>query len=117
MANRDVSIRVPNLPLGPMVDKDGNPTQNEQLFRQSLIDLLQLYFSPEGIVAPSQSPANVQVIKAGVDASGQSTMLPGTVIYQKHATDYTQDKVIIAFRSSNVDGAAPTLYYINVTAL
>lgn len=111
----DVISRVPNLPIGPIVDKNGNPTQNEQLFRQSLIDLLQLYLSPEGIVMPSQSPTNVTVIQNGTNDSGQATMLPGTVIYKQHATDYTQDALIVAFRSSNTVGAVPSIKTITVT--
>lgn len=115
MAITDPAVRVPNLPLGPIVDDKGNPTQNEQLFRQSLIDLLQLYLSPEGIVAPVQSPANVTVIQNGTNASGQATMLPGTIIYEQDPADFNNDALIVAFRSSNTTGAVPTIKTITVT--
>lgn len=115
MAN--VTLRVPNLPIGPIVDKNGNPTDNELIFRQSLIGLLQTYFGSEGMVAPTQSEANVQTILNGVDGvTGQYTMLPGTILYQTAAA-YADDKVIIAFRNSLTAGTKPKLYYINVTAL
>lgn len=111
-------IRIPNLPIGPIVDKDGNPTDNELIFRQALIDLLQKNFGPEGIVSPAQSPANVQVINNNLDAiNNVYTMAPGTFIYQQDGADYTQDKMIISFRDSNTTGAQTKLYYINVTAL
>ena len=111
----DVILRVPNLPVGPIADKDGNPTPNEQLFRQSLIDLLQLYLSPEGITSPTQSPTNVTVIQNGTNDSGQATMLPGTIIYQQDPTDYTQDALVVAFRSSNNTGDVPTIMTITVS--
>jgi len=114
--NIKVAIRVPNLPLGPIVDKDGNPTQNEQLFRQALIDLLQLYLSPEGMVMPAQSPTNVTTIAANLDGiTGQATCLPGTVIYQQHPSDYTQDSLVVAFRNSNTTGVAPVIKTVTVT--
>lgn len=116
--------RIPNLPLGPIVDKDGNPTQNEQLFRQALIDLLQLYLGPEGIVAPNQSAANVQVILNGTNISGSYTMLPGTILYQTEDDGGTPplpiDKLIVAFRDPSVEyvpGAQPVLYKVTVTPL
>lgn len=117
MAIKDPTLRIPNLPIGPIVDKNLNPTQNEGLFRQSLVDLLQTYLGPEGVVSPEQSPTNVQTILNGVNEAGQYTMLPGTIIYQKDDSDYTKDKLIIAFRNSNTVGAQPKLYYVNVTAL
>lgn len=112
----NTTFRVPNLPIGPITDKDGNPTANEQMFRQGLIDLLQSYLGQEGIVAPSQSEANVQVIKNATNINGVATMLPGTIIYQEAAA-FADDKLIVAFRSSLTPGAVPTLYYVNVTVL
>lgn len=124
------TLRVPNLPIGPIVDKDGKPTQNEMIFRQALIDLLQTYLGQEGAVAPDQSAANVQTILNGQDISGNYTMLPGTMIYRTDATvpampgdpTYPADKLIVAFRNPAtalpyVPGSQPVLYYVNVTAL
>ena len=114
--NVNVRLTVPNLPLGPIVDKDGNATENEQRFRQSLIDLLQTYFSPEGCVAPAQTPANVTIIQNAINGvTGQATCLPGTIIYQQHPTDYTQDALVVAFRNSNTAGVAPVFMTVTVT--
>lgn len=128
MAN-NTAIRVPALPIGPIVDKDGNPTANEVMFRQSLIDLLQRYLGQEGLVAPTQSTADVQIIKNHVNGVGSYTMLPGTMIYQTGETNnpppadnFPADKLIVAFRDPAiplpyVPGIQPKLYYVNVTAL
>lgn len=120
----DVIQRIPNLPLGPIVDKDGNPTQNEQLFRQALIDLLQLYLGSEGIVAPNQSADDVQKILNGTDIQGRYTMLPGTILYQTQVDGGSPplpiDKLILAFRNPAVEyhvGDKPVLYKVTVTPL
>lgn len=114
--NVNVIQRVPNLPIGPITDKDGNPTQNEQIFRQALIDLLQLYLSPEGIVAPVQAPANVTIIQNAIDGiTNQATCLPGTLLYSQHPTDYTQDALVVAFRTSNTPGVVPSFKTVTVT--
>ncbi len=77
----DIVQRIPNLPIGAITDKDGNPTANEQIFRQALIDLLQANFGPEGIATPVQSPANATIIQNAVDGiTGQATCSPGTII-------------------------------------
>ncbi len=47
-------IRVPNLPLGTMVDNAGVPTSSEMVIRQTLIRSLQKNFGNEGLVPPSQ---------------------------------------------------------------
>lgn len=48
-------IRVPNLPQGPIVDKNGNATQEYLSFLQGMLTLLQKYFGQEGLVAPTQA--------------------------------------------------------------
>lgn len=49
--------RIPNLPTGPMIEKDGYPTDDEQTFRQILVSSLQNNFGNEGCVVPTQSNA------------------------------------------------------------
>ncbi len=48
-------VRVPALPMGPITDKEGNPTDNELLFRTQLITSLQKNFNNEGLIAPTQT--------------------------------------------------------------
>ena len=50
-------IRIPNLPLGQIVNDKGMATDDELTFRQSLITSLQNYMGNEGLVAPTQSDA------------------------------------------------------------
>lgn len=62
VASRDI-IRIPNLPVGQIVDKNGNPTDDELTFRQALITSLQRNFGNEGIVAPTQDATNITAIQ------------------------------------------------------
>ena len=69
MANISTRIpvtRVPNLPSGQMVDANGMPTDDELSFRQTLISLLQSLFGEQGLVAPSQTAANILTIQNNV---------------------------------------------------
>ncbi len=50
-------IRVPNLPSGQITDSNGNPTDDEITFRNTLITGLQKNFGNEGCVVPTQSNA------------------------------------------------------------
>lgn len=110
-------IRVPNLPIGQMVDSEGNPTNTEMTFRQALITSLQTNFSSEGLVAPIQNPTTLPLIQDNaipdpVTGLLNYTCLPGTILYVQHPTDYTQDKVMIAVRNSNIfpSSLSPVLF-------
>jgi hypothetical protein len=69
-----LKFRIPNLPSGPIVDKDGNPTQAELNFRQMLLQQLQLLMGNEGLVMPMQSSSNITTIQ------DNSNLVPGTNI-------------------------------------
>ena len=69
-----LKFRIPNLPSGPIADKDGNPTQAELNFRQMLLQQLQLLMGNEGMVMPTQSSDNITTIQ------NNSTLTPGTNI-------------------------------------
>ena len=97
----DRVIRVPNLPIGRLIDENGHATDDFLTFLQGLTQSLQQNFGPEGLVAPTQSPANVTTIQNNTDSQGSYTCQLGTIIYSKHASDYTQDKVQIAVRNDN----------------
>jgi hypothetical protein len=107
-------MNIPNLPISPIVDKDGNPTDVELTFRQNLISALQQNAGPEGLVMPILTSDPVAMVN-GLTASqkltkiqnqqnsqGQFTCQLGTMLYvQVNAADYTQDKVVIAVRNTN----------------
>lgn len=105
------TIRIPNLPMGPLVDKDGYPTDEEQTFRQALLTLLQTFMGDEGLVMPTQDQASMIQIQNHTETTPAGTYgtpivtytcALGTMLYViPDATDYTQDKVMVAVRNSN----------------
>lgn len=80
MANRNV-IRIPNLPIGRMVDENGIADRDELTFRETLITNLQRLFGNEGCVFPSLSAADITTIQNNVDAQGNYTCAFGTALY------------------------------------
>lgn len=106
------NIRIPNLQMGRMVEEDGTPTQGELVFRQGLVQSLQTYMGNEGLVAPRQPPDNVTAIQDNVNPANNNshTCAPGTIIYLQHLTDYTQDKLLVAFRTDNTESGGPVLF-------
>ncbi len=82
--SRDV-IRVPNLPLGQVVDEDGMATDDEMTFRQALVSGLQRLFGNEGVVVPTQSAANIITIQNNTNPQGQFTCAFGTILYNSDA--------------------------------
>ena len=100
------TVRIPNLPVDQMVDANGYATPSELTFRQTLLSNLQTLFGNEGCVIPTQSPANATTIINNtiinpVTNTAQYSCQLGTMLYIRHPTDYTQDKVVIAVRNSN----------------
>ena len=106
--------RIPNLPVGQMVDKDGNPTQQEIVFRQNLITNLQQNFDTQGCVVTSQDTTNINIIveQNAVDpVTGQVDPTqyvcpPGTLFYNV-TTDELQCVVLV--------GTVPTLKTVTLT--
>lgn len=116
------NIRVPTLPIGRMVDKEGMPTDDELLFRTQLITSLQENFNYEGLVMPTQqngaSPNDfVTQIQNHQNIKGQYTCALGTMLYViPDPLDYTQDKVMIAVRNSNdFPNSAPIFKTVTLT--
>lgn len=68
-------IRIPNLPMGAIVDKDGLATDDELTFRQILVTNLQKLFGSEGVVLPSLTTTEI----TDIAAHQQST--PSGMIY------------------------------------
>lgn len=111
----NLPLRIPNLPMGQIVDDKGIPTDDERTFRQALVTSLNSYIGNEGLVSPtvseSASPLDyVTQIQNAQNEQGQYTCQLGTIIYQKHPTDYTQDIVRIAVRTGNNYPVSPPLF-------
>ena len=94
-------IRVPNLPVGKVVDEEGSATQEELTFRHALITGLQTYFGNEGLVAPTQAnttaPADyITQIQNNKLPNGQYTCQYGTILYNS-----TANSVMIAVNNGS----------------
>lgn len=110
-------MNIPNLPLAPMVDKDGNATDVELTFRQNLISALQEGAGPEGVVFPTVNPTQLTTIQNNQNPQGQYTCALGTTLYvEVDPADYTQDIVVIAVRNSNdYPNSAPLFKTVTLT--
>jgi len=116
MANVPRVIRVPNLPIGRLVDENGMATDDFLTFLQALTTSLQNNYGPEGLVMPTQSATDRTAIQNHTNAQGQFTCQAGTMLYVQHPTDYTQDTVEIAVRNSNTfPDAAPLFKVVTLT--
>ena len=79
-------IRIPNLPMGKVVDENGFASDDEQTFRQTLISSLQDNFGSEGCVIPSLSATDIAIIQDNnfVDQATGNTIYScqyGTLVY------------------------------------
>lgn len=104
------NIRIPNLPMGKVVDENGFASDDEQTFRQTLISSLQDNFGSEGCVVPSQTTANITTIQDNtyIDQATGDTVYSckgGTLVYD---TDTNQLKVAI------LSGGVPTFHVVTV---
>lgn len=116
VVKKQQQIRVPNLPVGPMVDQDGMPSSSEMMFRQLLNRSLQQNFGNEGLVVPSQpnsvAPNNaVSIIQNNqvanpVTGALSYSLVPGTLLY-----DSTNNNLLVAI----LVGDVPTFKIVNVT--
>lgn len=105
-------MNIPNLPVGAMIDDNGNPTPVELLFRQNLIQTLQQGAGPEGLVAPSQpnaaAPNNfITQIQNNTDAQGNYTCAYGTILYNS-----TANSIMIAVNNGS---GAPIFKTVTLT--
>lgn len=103
-------IRIPNLPLGIMVDDKGNATDNELTFRQALITNLQNLFGDEGVVVPTQTDAAspndfIKQIQDNQLPNGQYTCGFGRFLY-----DATNNRILVS-----IDGGAGVPMFMEVT--
>lgn len=113
-------IRVPNLPIGQIVNEKGFATDDELTFRQTLITQLQQNFGGEGCVVPTQtnepaSPTNtdpsqilsIRQIQDNRLPNGDYTCGFGRLIY-----DATNNRILVSIDSG---GGVPKFAQINLT--
>lgn len=116
-------IRVPNLPTGTIVDKDGNATDDELTFRHSLITSLQNNFGNEGLVSPTQTN-----LLAGPDPDAlfhirqiQNNQIPNPVTgvldqytcgFGRFLYDSTNNRILV---SIDIGGGVPGFAEVNLT--
>lgn len=107
-------LRIPTLPLGPMVDANGQATPDELNFRQSLLSLLQQIMGNEGLVMPQQPTANVTIIQNHISQVpdgntgnylNTNTCQYGTLIYEVNDDSPTpnplKDEVVVAVNNGS----------------
>ena len=105
-------IRIPNLPNGQVVNKDGTATDDEMTFRHTLITSLQKTFGNEGCVIPTQTNASapenfIKQIQDNQDANGNYTCGFGRFLY-----DATNNRILV---SIDVGGGVPGFAEVNLT--
>lgn len=118
MTNYDTQypVRVPNLPLGKIVDDNGYPTPEELTFRQALVTLLQTLFGNEGLVMPTQTTTNITSIVGNTALTPGATAttytcLPGTMIY--NSTNNTFEVMLF----TNTTDGIPARYLVTTTVI
>lgn len=89
-------VRVPDLPIGQMTDKDGNPTDTEQTFRQNLVTGLTSIIGNEGLVAPTQTAANITVIQNNTTVNPSGGAPVATCQYGTFIYDSTNNRMVVA---------------------
>ncbi len=109
----DRVIRVPNLPIGQLVDKEGHPTDDFLTFLQALTTSLQNNYGPEGLVMPTQTnaaaPNNfIRQIQNHQLSNGAYTCGFGRFLY-----DGTNNRILVS-----IDGGAgvPAFQEVTITA-
>jgi hypothetical protein len=85
VSDRSVT-RIPNLPMGRIVDEKGFPTDDELTFRQVLLANLQRLMGNEGLVLPSLFYADIVKVVNNTQILGGITSYTcafGTMFYSK----------------------------------
>jgi hypothetical protein len=84
------TTRIPNLPMGRIVDEKGFPTDDELTFRQVLLTNLQRLMGNEGLVIPSLEYADIVRIVNNTETVGTITRYTcafGTLFYSTGLPD------------------------------
>jgi hypothetical protein len=109
MASQPV-IRIPNLPIGQVVNDQGHATDDELTFRHTLITSLQNNFGNEGCVVPTQAndaaPNDfIRQIQDNQQSNGQFTCGFGRFLY-----DATNKRILVS-----IDDGTGTPKFMEVT--
>ncbi len=118
MANQNIPrniLRIPNLPMGPLVDKDGRPTDEEQTFRQALVTLLENILSEEGLVMPSQTTVNINAIQNFTETTPSGTYGTPIVRYTCQAGTFIYDTDLNVVKVAILVGGNPIFKTVTVT--
>lgn len=100
-------MNIPSLPVENFIDPNTNDLNpNWRIFLDQLVSVLQQNASNEGLVAPSQSTADIAIIAANQLQNSSYTTQGGTLIY-----DSTTDLLKVAILVANV----PTFKTVTVT--
>lgn len=78
-------MNIPDLPIDPVVDERGFLTDKGKFFFEQLLSQMQTFLGNEGLVAPTQSAANITTIQNNLNIAGQKTCAYGTIIYNSTA--------------------------------
>jgi len=96
-------IRIPNLPMGQIVDEQGHATDDELLYRQALTTNLQKYFGSEGCVVPTLSAADITLIQDNSYVDPGSGLTVYTCGYGRIVYNSDANSIMISVS----DGGAP----------
>lgn len=100
-------IRVPNLPVGQLIDETGHATDDFLTYLQALTQSLQQNYGAEGLVMPTQTDTNITTIQNNQDQQGRYTCQYGTLIY-----DETNNSIRVAV---NNGADAPIFKTVTIT--
>lgn len=90
------AVRIPNLPLGQMVDENGNATPSELTFRQTLLTNLQKNFGDEGCVIPIQTTANITTIQNNQAINNETGVLGYTCGYGRFIYNSDTNTIMVS---------------------
>lgn len=102
-------VRIPNLPMGHVVDKEGLPTDDELTFRQTLITNLQRLIGNDGVVLPSLTSTQI------TDLENQKRYEPGILANAQYSTPFgtlVYDKTTNQIKASIDDGTGKPIFKI-----
>ena len=105
-------VRIPNLPLGHIVEQDGLPTDDELTFRQTLITNLQRLIGNNGMVLPSLAYADIVTIVNAFENIGGTqryTCPPGTLFHSTYDPAEPMSNKILATIQDPLNLSGPPL--------
>jgi len=87
--------RIPDLPIGKIVNEEGEATDVEQTFRQNLVTGLTNIIGNEGIVAPTQTAADITIIQNNTTVNPSGGAAVPTCQYGTFIYDSTNNRIVV----------------------